>query len=417
MQSTRARLQQPHAAAALAARALAFHGAKVPQNGAITQVSQAIYLLGASVRAAAQSARRGGLDPVAMDCFGDADLANCCAAHRVDPYPQGFLPLLAQQPRGRWLYTGGLENHPELVEQLARLMPLAGNQEAVLRRVRDPWQFAQVLRQAGYAVPELQSLDESPASGEWLIKRRYSSAGLHVLPASPAAQQRADQESGWYRQQFIRGWDYSAVLLATRGDAQLLGITRQWIGEARLGGGGFRYCGSLGPAHLPRASRTLRRLAKLLASHFQLEGLFGVDFVWDGRIVWPLEINPRYTASCEILEWARGRSLIADHLAACEGKPLKPTTEYRHRGKRGKAILFARRPLRITRQTVQAAWRANGERSWPAVADIPHAGQQIDSGHPILTLLATGRTIDHLRRRLLRQARHWQAILGDQPGG
>ena len=62
-----------------------------------------------------------------------------------------------------------------------------------------------------------------------------------------------------------------------------------------------------------------------VSEQFELIGLFGVDFILDGDTVWTLEVNPRYTASVEIVERFTGKSAIAEHAAAC-GAALGPTT-------------------------------------------------------------------------------------------
>ena len=82
--------------------------------------TQPLAIVGASVRAAAMSALRAGLAPVAVDLFADADLRALCPAERVTSYPRGLAEWLADAPAGAWLYTGGLENHPVLVASMAR---------------------------------------------------------------------------------------------------------------------------------------------------------------------------------------------------------------------------------------------------------------------------------------------------------
>ena len=63
-----------------------------------------------------------------------------------------------------------------------------------------------------------------------------------------------------------------------------------------------------------------------LASAFGLVGWFGVDYVLRDGNPWPVEINPRYTASLEIHELASGRSLLAEHRRACEGDAASSAT-------------------------------------------------------------------------------------------
>ncbi len=64
---------------------------------------------------------------------------------RSTHYPDA-LPALAEQfPPGPVLYTGGLENHPRVVAELAAKRELWGNPPRVLERVRDPYRLQAVL--------------------------------------------------------------------------------------------------------------------------------------------------------------------------------------------------------------------------------------------------------------------------------
>jgi len=86
-----------------------------------------LLILGASARAAAQSALRAGCRRVwAADLFADADLRACAEVVQVRDYPHGLEAAISQAPDGPWMYTGALENHPRLVDRLARLHPLLG---------------------------------------------------------------------------------------------------------------------------------------------------------------------------------------------------------------------------------------------------------------------------------------------------
>ena len=87
----------------------------------------------------------------------------------------------------------------------------------------------------------------------------------------------------------------------------LLGVTRQIIGEPWLGAHGFQYAGSIGPWPISEAHlATLDRHRQRTGERFELVGLFGVDFMLDGEEVWTIEVNPRYTASVEIVERCTG---------------------------------------------------------------------------------------------------------------
>jgi predicted ATP-grasp superfamily ATP-dependent carboligase len=136
-------------------------------------------ILGASTRAAAQSAWRAGLQPWCADVFADADLRRLCPVRHVPlaRYPAGLLDALADAPPGPVLYTGALENYPRLLQRIDR--PLWGNPPAVVRRVRDPQRLAETLRAAG--LPSL-AVRTAPVAdgGHWLLKPRRGAGGQGI---------------------------------------------------------------------------------------------------------------------------------------------------------------------------------------------------------------------------------------------
>src|SRR5438105_1796271 len=103
------------------------------------QPAQSLIIVGASARAAAHSALRAGFAPLACDLFADVDLERACPAVCVKDYPRGLVPAAARYPAAPWLYTGGLENHPDLVDEIASQRPLLGVAGDGLRAVRDPF--------------------------------------------------------------------------------------------------------------------------------------------------------------------------------------------------------------------------------------------------------------------------------------
>ena len=137
-----------------------------------------LLIVGASARAAAFSARQAGLHPRSADLFADADLQQIGAAIHIVRYPAGLVDVLRSAPKAPWMYTGALENSPDLVDRLSKLRPLWGNPGAVLRRARDPWQVATSLRENGLRFPEISR--SVPRSGDWLVKPLRSSAGLGI---------------------------------------------------------------------------------------------------------------------------------------------------------------------------------------------------------------------------------------------
>jgi uncharacterized protein len=376
-----------------------------------------LLIFGASARAAAFSALRAGLQPWCADLFADADLQARCPAMRLPShYPEGFEELAAKDIPGPWLYTGGLENWPALVDRMARHRPLWGNDAAVLARVRHPDFVARILREAGLAVPAV-TWQRQPAvgSGRWLVKPMRSAGGGGIRAYDGPADLASTSPSGVYYQEHITGEPWSALYVADGIKAILLGATRQLVGETWLGAAPFHYCGSIGPLSIPPdLQHNLERLGTVLTEKCELRGLFGVDGVVSDREFWPVEVNPRYTASIEVLEYANGLQALAWHRAMfdcrVDASPMLP--QFPGLDCTGKAVLFARQALVFpTAGPWQAVLDHLGDiHRMPAFADIPMAGQRIEAGRPILTLFGRGQAVAGCLEALQRTAaevEHW----------
>ena len=361
-------------------------------------MADTLTILGASARAAAFSAVRAGIAPVAGDLFADVDLAACSRATRVNRYPHDLARVCAGPQPGPWMYTGALENWPDLVERMAGRRPLLGNDGRILREVRDPLRLRDALTAAGIDTPRVP-LDPSqiPRDGSWLLKPLRSAGGHQIEPYAGDAAALSQQH--WYYQEYIAGAVYSAVFVADGTAAVLLGATRQLVGEAWTHARQFQYCGSIGPLALAREEHAaLQTVGTCLVQAFQLRGVFGVDYVESAGRLWPIEVNPRYTASAEIVEWHSKQSIVGLHVAACLGNLLPTTHQSRATPIRGKAVLFARQAITVSNEMSQWLLDQNCEAplgegddwEWPQFADIPQPGTHLRAGAPVLTLFACG---------------------------
>jgi predicted ATP-grasp superfamily ATP-dependent carboligase len=356
-----------------------------------------LLVAGVTARPLAASAVRAGWTVTAADAFGDLDLRACADVIVPRGETGGFDPPAATAATRGVLadavaYTSNFENHPAAVAALARGRRLLGNPPAVLRRVRDPIGLMRTLRRLGFETP--LSLAAPPRGGRrqrWLLKPRRSGGGHGTTtwrPGRPIARHQ-------YLQERIAGAPGSIIFLTDGRHSLVLGLSRQLVGRRAFGASGFRYCGSLTGAGLFPAEEGLRRRAEAMAAAvartYGLVGLNGIDFIARGGVPWPIEVNPRYSASMELLERGAGLPLFALHADACDGRlpdaPVRPL-----RTVHGKAVVFARRDVRTgdTRR-----WLRN-----PAMADIPHPGQRIARGRPICTVFATGRDPETCLRAL-----------------
>jgi predicted ATP-grasp superfamily ATP-dependent carboligase len=352
-----------------------------------------LMIFGASVRAAAFSALRAGLRPWCADLFADADLCGRCPAIRLPGrYPDAFLDLITTDVSGPWMYTGGLEAHPQLIRQLEQYRPLWGNGPGVLSRIRDPDVLAKAAREVGLRAPAVSRQGrQSPGPGRWLIKPLAGSGGTGIsFWTERAVKQRGDV----YLQEYIEGTPAAALYAATANGTTLLGISRQLVGEDWLHTPPFRYCGNIGPLPVaPTLQRNMERLGQELTFRTQARGLFGIDGILAEDSFWPVEVNPRYTASVEVLEYATGLRALQHHRGPFDDS-VQAASPRRADGVVGKAILYARGNVMFP---CDGPWRetldAPAVEEMPSFADIPHAGESMEARRPVLTLLCRAATM------------------------
>jgi predicted ATP-grasp superfamily ATP-dependent carboligase len=240
----------------------------------------------------------------------------------------------------------------------------------------------------------LSATPVSHSPDAWLLKPRRSGGGHGIrrwLPGEPVPRSK-------YLQEQVEGIAGSITFVADGYRTVPLGLTLQLVGEEWLGSSGYRYCGNLlsgGPSLFPREA-ALRDAAEALAAavtdSFALVGVNGIDFIARDGTPWLLEVNPRFSASMELVEREHRVSIFALHAAACRGAlPARSPYCRRLRHVAGKAIVYARRT-----STVRPAAVWDGNR----VADVPHPGELVAVGRPICTVFARGSSARQCRVRL-----------------
>ncbi len=372
-----------------------------------------LFIAGASTRAAAYSALRAGLKPLCADLFADRDLKAVAEVRRISLDPP-TLDIAANLPASaRWIYTGPFENYPGLVDQIRSTLPLWGTCGANLKAARDPVRLARSLKRAGLSTPELRPDPAGlPRDGSWLMKPIASGGGRNIEPW--AAWSRLSDDPVYFQER-IPGPSYSALYLGSLGRAALIGISRQLLG---LGGQPFAYRGGIGPVRLPRSFEAqLARIGDRLADEFRLIGLFGVDFIAHAGRAWVLELNPRYTASVEILELASRSPLLLEHGRVCDidmsGEGGTGVEDCRGEPCRivGKRILYATRRLTAPDLSIQPFVKDDPYRV-PEIADVPDEGTEIEIGEPVLTVFAEGNRPGDCAARLRLDVNRWRRRLG-----
>ncbi|MGH7371365.1 MAG: ATP-grasp domain-containing protein, partial [Candidatus Methylomirabilales bacterium] len=289
-----------------------------------------ILITGVSARALAESACRAGWTQriAAVDYFGDWDLQRSCENYslRRDARCRYSVRRLLEACRrfqcDTVVYTANLENYPDAVSRLAAAGTLLGNSPTTLAEARNPQRFLDCLQRAGVPVPRMPASSEDRGLAPAVLEKpRRGGGGQGIAVVSSRARRRR----GTYLQEYVPGLPCGVAFVADGRRATLLGVSQQLIGDAAFGAKGFQYCGSLLGKDLPGLSSfnpLLSRLEEIvnhLTSTFHLVGVNGMDFILNEGEIYPLEINPRYTASMELIEMAYGLNMFSIHLEACHG--------------------------------------------------------------------------------------------------
>jgi hypothetical protein len=377
-------------------------------------------IVGFSTRAIAESAVRSGAQVSTLDYFGDSDQRAIVENRSLlrdlgSPFsPQALLDASRNLAGDGLVYISSLENHPAIVEQLSSGRKLLGNPPETLRQVRDPETLRSFCCRAGLPFPATWlSGEEGKASGNgrWLRKPVRSGGGHDIewWDGTPL-------DKDHLLQQYVEGTPASASFVANGSSSVLIGMSEQLIGQEGFGKKGFTWCGNILPVEVKPDQwqpllQAVQTMADQLTQRFGLCGANGIDLVIThgpaGSLLPVLiEVNPRYTASMELVEMEYGLDVFSLHVRAAGG--ILPEVSLLHRGERsfaGKAIVFADRTAFMPDTRT---WRARDRR------DIPYPGEEVQCGHPICTVLARGPSRLDCLNGLLRAA---GAVRQDVAGG
>jgi predicted ATP-grasp superfamily ATP-dependent carboligase len=375
-----------------------------------------VLICGSSTRAVGESAAGAGYSVTTIDAFADRDqhpsVQALCAARDFGMPPTASAMARAARSvrRDATVYLSPFENHPRAVGTLAAEGVLLGNAPDTLRRVRDPFALADVLKSQGFAVP--RSVEGASgargARGAWIQKPFRSGGGNRICTWEGRPPPR-----GSYLQERLDGTPGSIVFVAGNGACVPIAFSRQLVGDVNFGGAAFRYCGSI---VAPLGDRQFRdgaalfdaasAVARCVSSAFGLVGVNGIDFIARDRIVSPLEVNPRWCSSIEVAERAFGMTFFPLHVAACSGG-MTPRFDCAAALERthacGKAIVYARQAVSVGDTS---RWLNDA-----AVRDVPRSGERFRAGQPICSVFANAASSEECYRLLVNRARRIYAEL------
>lgn len=266
-------------------------------------------------------------------------------------------------------YGSGFEAQPDLLERIAKRLPLIGNQPKTVRQIKDAPHFFEVLDKLAIPHPEV-CFKPLPNSDGWLCKEEGGSGGTHVLDAGS----NQALPSGQYYQRVMDGIPISMLFAANGSEVKVIGFNQQWV--APIVGKPYRYGGIVGHANLPMSiKKSLQEAAQKIAAAFGLRGLNSLDVIWDNKQYWVLEINPRLSSTLDLYQ-SKESNLFALHVQAVGGDLSQfPVISSRSRARN---VLYATQDLVIPENFLWPEW----------TADIPMPLSCIPHTQPICTVLA-----------------------------
>ena len=275
------------------------------------------------------SSQRFGCKLGVMDVFGDKDCLTSAIFWRHIgtrfPEPTGidsknFLNALSVfKVNGfKGLVIGsGFEGKHHLLREANEILPLYANPLSVFKCLENPILFFEKLKLLKVPFPQVNlsagSLEDLGPG--WIMKDLGSSGGR----GNKELFGRKSKSSEYFQKQFP-GMAVSLSFFADGQNVMPLGYSKTvTTKQSNLP---FVFCGLDGPIELNHSiDQEALRFSKVIAQTFKLRGFNGIDFLVSDNSVYFLDLNPRITASFEILQESYSFSFFEKHIHLTRGIP------------------------------------------------------------------------------------------------
>jgi predicted ATP-grasp superfamily ATP-dependent carboligase len=293
------------------------------------------------------------------------------------------------------VYGAGFEAAPDVLATVAERWPILGNPPEVVARVKHPEAFARACAKLGVPHPEISRQFLAAPAG-WLQKQHGGAGGAHIRTCMNAVP--PPNSGDVYFQRALSGRAVSALFVAAKDGAHIIGFSEQWPAPALREP--FRFGGAARPAQIsPQIGTQLTEAVYVTAREFGLIGLGSADFLVDEEGGWwLLEINPRPSATLDIFD-SDTHPLFALHMAAvCGAKlPAIPRLE----GASAMQIIYVLRAKCFLPRMQYPAW----------IADRPLPGTSLEVNAPFCTVLANGEDACEAKALCTERANEWLATM------
>ncbi|NQY25643.1 MAG: ATP-grasp domain-containing protein [Piscirickettsiaceae bacterium] len=347
-----------------------------------------VLIFAQSGRFLAQSASQAGYPVWVADCFGDQD--TLAIAERWQQSPRFseltssiFLKILADLTQGEsclFIAGSGIELCYSLLEILPANITLVGNKPQTIKQIKTPALFFDLLGRLKLPYPDTY-LKRPLNNKRYLIKSASGLGGSHIQYSS-----HQTNISDAYFQCFIAGKSGSALILANGKSAQIISINQQFLSP--LKDMPFRLGAIESPWNISKQHRQqLAQAANLITSELGLLGLNSLDFIISNNQLQLLEINPRPSASAELV--SKEIPIFHYHINACRGD--LPSHAFEQEIKTMSLHYFyAVHDCVIPIDII-----------WPEECrDLPNTGAYIKDGQPICTFISNPHRTNAIKRSI-----------------
>jgi predicted ATP-grasp superfamily ATP-dependent carboligase len=163
----------------------------------------------------------------------------------------------------------------------------------------------------------------------------------------------------------------------------------------------FIYRGSIAPVAIPDwFLEPISNFASSVVHETNWCGLWQADFLLPGNELYLLEINPRWTASMELISYGYDLPLVSWHLGCVQPKRSEWNRIRMHVEKAQKQgfytfrknVLYAKVHRSVTAREAQEWWEgrwfaSKNEKANMWYADIPHVHEKLIEGAPVHSLI------------------------------
>ncbi|MFP3908999.1 MAG: ATP-grasp domain-containing protein [Archaeoglobaceae archaeon] len=336
--------------------------------------SNAILVVGTNVRNVAQSARKAGYTVYALTCYDDEDLRLYAEVEKLPEDKRAVrerVEQIAESRNAKVVLSTGYEDL-NIMEDL-----VLGHPPREAARVKDKLKLYRTLERAGITYPQLVEPYELSKEFKAICKPRVGGGGEKAFTVNPDSIKSFDLNENYICQRYVEGPACSVSIMAGR-DTTAVAVNEILVGWKEMNAKGFTYSGNITPLSDKLTKDSVKELVKTAVETielFNLQGSVGVDIIL-GDKPYVLEINPRFQASLDSIEWSHDINLFKLHVDSVAGRRVEPP---RARRFASRAILFADRTVEIDK-----CMTGN-----PFFADIPPKGIY-KGGDPLVSILCLG---------------------------